>query len=649
MARGLRWGAGIVAGLALAVVAAVLLVDWSRAGDWAAGRLSEATGRQIVVADVAIDWAWSPRIIASGIDVANAPWGSDPLMARIERLEAVVRLPALLRGRLELPEIVAVRPRLLLEKNPDGIGNWSFTTPGTEAAADAATPDERDDFPVIGRLAVQEGVVTFRDPAKDVDLTSQVNTVAGRGGSGEGDVRLVGEGRLEGRPLRLELGAGPILMLRDSDAPYPLRLDLRAGGTRVVMDGTMREPVKMQGADLTLSLAGPDLAEIFPLFGIPTPSTAPYALEGRVRRDEGLWRVEDLRGKVGRSDLSGWITLEQREVRPLIRGELTSRRLALADLGGLVGLSPGDRPDREAPAAEARVIPDTPVNLARLRAADMDIAFRGGDVVVPVVPLREVAFRLRLKDGNAVLDPLRFTAEIGAVAGAVTLDGSGKVPAAAFDIAVSGVGLRPFFAGTRFEEETAGRINGRVKLRGRGDSLSAILARADGQVGMVMDGGRVSALLIEAAGIDVAEALGDLLGGDEPVVVRCAVADLPVKNGVMASRAFVFDTEDSVIGGDVGIDWKREGLDVRLVVEPKDASLLAARVPVTVGGTLAAPEIGVESGELAARGAAAVALGALATPLAAILPFIDVGEGEDAPCGALIERTERNARRQPPG
>jgi hypothetical protein len=42
-----------------------------------------------------------------------------------------------------------------------------------------------------------------------------------------------------------------------------------------------------------------------------------------------------------------------------------------------------------------------------------------------------------------------------------------------------------------------------------------------------------------------------------------------------------------------------------------------------------------QAGRLAARGAAAVALGAIAPPLAA-LALIETGPGKDAPCGELL-------------
>jgi len=59
-------------------------------------------------------------------------------------------------------------------------------------------------------------------------------------------------------------------------------------------------------------------------------------------------------------------------------------------------------------------------------------------------------------------------------------------------------------------------------------------------------------------------------------------------------------------------------------------------LPVTAQGPIRSPKLGVEAGPAIAQGAVAVGLGALLSPLAAILPFVDPGLAKDANCGALM-------------
>lgn len=57
-----------------------------------------------------------------------------------------------------------------------------------------------------------------------------------------------------------------------------------------------------------------------------------------------------------------------------------------------------------------------------------------------------------------------------------------------------------------------------------------------------------------------------------------------------------------------------------------------------LGGTLSKPDVGVKPGNAPGQGAIATALGVLATPLAAVLAFIDPGLAKDADCSALLGR-----------
>ena len=58
-------------------------------------------------------------------------------------------------------------------------------------------------------------------------------------------------------------------------------------------------------------------------------------------------------------------------------------------------------------------------------------------------------------------------------------------------------------------------------------------------------------------------------------------------------------------------------------------------------GTFADPHIAIDPSGAIARGAAAVALGVFLTPLAAIIPLLDPGEGKDSPCADLLNQAQQ--------
>ena len=150
----------------------------------------------------------------------------------------------------------------------------------------------------------------------------------------------------------------------------------------------------------------------------------------------------------------------------------------------------------------------------------------------------------------------------------------------------------------------------------------------------------MSLLLVEASDLDVGQAVPLFLGNDKSTGVRCGVADFVVKDGVLKSKAFVLDTQDSLLVGNVGIDMKRELINAKLDSKPKDASLLSVQAPITVSGKLKKPSVGIDAGQAGARSAIAAVLGTLLTPFAAIIPFIETGKVQNADCRALINNAK---------
>ena len=154
-------------------------------------------------------------------------------------------------------------------------------------------------------------------------------------------------------------------------------------------------------------------------------------------------------------------------------------------------------------------------------------------------------------------------------------------------------------------------------------------------------------MIIEAAGLDIAQAAPLLLDRDETTHIRCAIGDFKATDGILHSEIFVFDTNDTNVDGTARINLKDETINAVIKAHPKDKSPLAARTPITISGKLKNPSIGLSPGELAGRGAAAALLGAVLTPVAAIIPFIELGLGEDSDCKGLVAQAK--ARSGAPG
>ena len=111
-----------------------------------------------------------------------------------------------------------------------------------------------------------------------------------------------------------------------------------------------------------------------------------------------------------------------------------------------------------------------------------------------------------------------------------------------------------------------------------------------------------------------------------------------VKNGLVTPRLFVFDTENAVITITGSTNMATERLDLTIDPESKGLRVLTLRSPLYVRGTYKNPDAGVKPGPLIARGAAAVALGAVVAPAAALLALISPSDSAENQCDPILQQ-----------
>jgi hypothetical protein len=278
------------------------------------------------------------------------------------------------------------------------------------------------------------------------------------------------------------------------------------------------------------------------------------------------------------------------------------------------------------------VLPDTPYQLDKLRAMDAQVHLRALRIDAPRLPLDKMDARLRLENGVLRLQPLNFGVAGGRIRSDVLMDARQETIRTRVDGDARSLDLGRLFPDAQMTKDAIGKIGGRYAISGTGNSVAQILGSADGDIVIGMGRGQISNLLLEYAGIDIAEALAFLLTGDRTVPIRCAFGDFTVEDGIMDTRALAFDTTDTLIVGEGTVNLREETLDLLLRPRPKDRSILALRSPLVVEGTFSDPDFHPDMGRLGVRGAIALTLGSIAPP-AALLATIELGGGQDSDCG----------------
>jgi AsmA protein len=585
--------------------------------------VTKATGRELVIeGDLKPVWTWlHPRIRAEGVRFANADWGKADYLLDAEAIEATISVLPLLTGKVVLPEVHLQNAELSLEQDAEGRKNWILEQ----------EPEEKEESRFLVRLlTLDQGRLRWEDAARGHSITAELST-------DETGVRFSAQGEYSGMPLKAKGHAGHVLSIRDQATPFPLQGEIRIGDTSARLEGTITGLVGFKGIDLRLErLAGKSMDDLYDIIGLAFPATSSYTVSGRLYRTDGVWLFENFAGKVGESDLAGTIRVQTgKDRRPFMQGEVTAKVLNFADLGPLVGTKE---------PRESGVLPDMPFSPERWASVDADVKINAGTVKRPKqLPIDRFATRILMRDRVLTLDPLSFGIAGGRLAGTVRLDGNKEPMRGDVKMRVQNLQLAKLFPTVEQARGSIGDLDGLIELSGTGGSVGKLLASANGKVGVYMDEGKVSRLLMELVALDLWDAARLKLKGDKEIGIRCVIADFGVKGGVMQANALVFDTAVVNISGGGSINLKSEEMDLTLKPQPKDGSIASLRSPLYVKGTFGAPDVGPDMGRIAARGAGAIAMGIL-NPLLAILPLLEEGKGKDSNCGKLIAEATSSGR-----
>jgi len=579
--------------LVAAVVVVVATLDWNRAKPYVSAAASKATGRELSIeGHISVDWGWLTRLRAERIRFQNAGWSKHPAMMELGLVDVEIDIWRLIREwRAVLPSIVISHLNVILEKNSEGAANWEFRA--APAVTEPVVPERRGNFPIIEKLVVKDSALLFVNHKTKTQLDLKLRAAEGSG-FWEQPVKLKAQGAYQNQPFNLLLDGGSYQHLRSSDNPYPLTIDLSVGRLKAKVHGTLTEPLAMKGENVTLQISGDDMANLFPLIRLVFPSTPPYGLKGHLKHEGKTWSFSNFSGRVGDSNLSGNIFVDTAPERPVMKADLVSNLLDFDDLAGFIGGTPASGPGETATpkrtqqaASEKqsdRVFPDQTYNLERLNAMDADVRLRAKRILAPNLPIDNLDAKLTLKGGVLKFEPAALGVANGRIELYSTFDASTKPSRVEIDTRFRQLEIKRLLGNSKFAEKSTGPIGGRMALSGTGESFRELMATASGNTFLVMSGGELSGLLVELAGLDVAEALGRLVRGDNSVPVRCAALDFQGKEGQMEVQTLVFDTEDTVLFGEGKIDLRDEKVDIVLTPVPKDFSPFSLRSFVRVNG-----------------------------------------------------------------
>ena len=432
----------IAAFIVLAVVlflAAPLLLSSTFVKSRIEAQLAQLTGREVLLAGDSSLSIYPYLGVTYGRFTIEQRDVATPLMLA-DGIEARMSLISILTGKPQVNEITLLKPRLYLERNTDGLGNWrrSDRLPKSQTSLGKSFR--------IQTIKIKDGTIAYRD--RRTDVSREIRTV-------NGSVVWPGEiAPLEatfsaqwlGKPFSMTTSIGDPVALA-SEEESGLKFKLTAELLEIAFTGKVdrRGGRSFGGA---FRVTSPNLGKAAAWLDQPVGlASALEAMElsGTLSADSGKMAMNDAKLNLGDQKAFGRLQFKQDEDRKLT-------------IGGTLAFDSIQLPDPAALVAAAAANPDT--NVAALLNTNFDLRISAEKAKFGPLNLSNLAATAPLSDGSATFDIGQAEALDGLVSGTLSLH-QDKLAGAEIKVSVRDIAL---------EQLSELNGDGPIKLQGKGNA-----------------------------------------------------------------------------------------------------------------------------------------------------------------------------------
>lgn len=525
--------------------------------------VKDATGRELKIAGpVSLNLFPSISVKAEQVSLSNTSWASNPNMLTLKQIELDIRLFPLLKGSVEISRIGVTGLEANLQTNKSGEGNWNFTPPvlttsgtSTQTPSDTASNDSVDNtFVSIKTLDIADAIIRYQDGSQAAKV-----------------IRLP----------RLTLGSrdGRSTILLDVQyEKYSLNLKGSTGSLRNAYFAWDQSPVSMD-LDLDLTLNGKTLA---------------------------------IKGDIDKKP----------QVLPTFNIQLNSKSFDLAPLAGSAAIA--GKAGNASPATPHKpqgnyFFSDEKLPFDLLPLADGAININIAELGIPgQAPFTNFKTTLQFKKNNVDANDLSFNIGKGSAQAQISVAGfDGPAPKVAIKGLAKNFSLEQIVASADSSAKVSGGATHIAwNLQGSGVSPHQLASRANGAIQISVGQGKLDSKFINKGGdfvVSVFDAINPMRKKTNQTILECAVAYLPINNGMINIRDSVgaeTDRLDITLSGSVNL--ANEALNIS--INPREKSGLTTGLDlgglVKIEGTLQNPKAGVNK-EGVVNSAVSIGLGFL--------------------------------------
>lgn len=564
-----------LAAVAVLLAAGVALLGRVDLAEIAAGRATAALGRTVAIESLRITPGRWLRLDLAGLRIANIEGGTRPDMLVLRRVALEVDALSLLQGPPVLRGVAVEGLSLLLERTAGRVRNWRFGPPREAAPG----PSDRSGFPTLLDAGLTDSEILFRTGQGQV-LRTRLDRAAITAEGEAGPVALRAAGAYNEVPVALDGTLAPLVEFRRSGQPYRTLLRMASGDTTLTFDGTMTEPLDVDGAEGRAVLRAPTPETLLALGGATDVALdADLALDGRLTRQGDDWRL---------TDATGTLAGERVTVRlaRFTEGATGEPDAIMLDLGvGRLDLN------RRLAAGPRRGATEADLPLAVSAAPDplLQARFTAEELVYAGLAARDVEFTGALTPGRIAVETFALSTSGARLRASGQVDGTagGAAVAAEVRLEEGDLGLMRRAFGLR-ELPLDGRLNGWVAVAAEGATLNAAVRGARVSAVVAMQSGRIAREVIEAGSTDIRLLFRRPRG---TVPVGCLLGMLDMRAGRGEAAPIRIRAATGTIAGTAGFDLNRRQFDLVIGSVRETTGFWALDIPVRVSGDFGNPSI----------------------------------------------------------
>jgi len=641
-----RWGR--IVAILLGVLALLIAATWvaltlafppERLAALLVSQVKAATGR-----DFRIDGELSIRILptiaaqAGDVVLGNADWGSRPEMLRVRSASFELSPKALLAGELRILRVEVAGVDALLETDGAGHANWQFGSRTPAAPEPASGPDKgRAPRLELEHVVASDVRVSYRPGRSSKAHTLAIESFDLRP-QGERD-RIVIALALGPQHWKVEGLVGRSTLFLAGEEDWPFELKLATEGATLAATGTLGTGPRTGAVAADVSAKVATAAALVPLGAAAAALPLPLELRTTLRWGDDKLRADPLRLVLAGQAIEGRASLSDLQARPRLEAELAAKAIDVGKLRS--GASAASKPSPAAAKGGGPLFGDTPLlPFDAVLPIEMKIGLAIKQLNLPdLPPLSALKARLTSTPDRLTLEELQFNIAGGRVRGRMAI-APAATPRVELSLDARSLSLEALDGASGAKRVRGGRTDLVANLSSTGRTPRSLAAGANGNVMVsvteaTLAGGAAAALDRNV----IASVLRLVLpkgSTDRPLVVQCAVARLPLRQGIApVDRSIALETREVAIVASGNINLVDQTL--RLEFEPtvkKGLGLNSANFAelVRVSGPLQDPQARVDV-KGAVRGAANVGVAVATGGLSLLAPIALGGTKDVPPCG----------------